>query len=465
MGSVQDAQIFTINNTLHYNDSMFGAASNTSAPFSFGSTQNALGSNPTNATPGLFEQLKKPNTLFGSATTGSTTASNGLFGANNTNTNLAAPTSTFGSAAPSGGLFGQKAPTPAFGGSTSTGGLFGQKPASAGFGTAGGGLFGSSNTTAAPQANAQNAQSSGGLFGNSNAQTSNTATGGLFGASNTASTGGLFGQKPAAPATGGLFGASAPTANKGLFGSTPATGSGGLFGGSTATPANNTLGGSNTGLFGQAQAGAANTNSNGLFGQQQQQQQQQPQTQLTAMTRVGDLPAEFKKELQDFDKYINTQHLIATTLNADLQKHDQLIKSIPSDVNYLHTKIFSIKQALKFDADQLKSIKSVNDELTEDIGNIMQLIIQLSTPGTKLSSSFHLNEFFVKRIKKYREVLTIYENVIKEGDEAITGLEQACNGSIGGIANVVEVVKNQYSLFMELCEILAQVHNEVGRLT
>ena len=38
----------------------------------------------------------------------------------------------------------------------------------------------------------------------------------------------------------------------------------------------------------------------------------------------------------------------------------------------------------------------MNNEITEDINKIMQLILQLSTPGTKLSSSFQLNEFSLK---------------------------------------------------------------------
>lgn len=215
---------------------------------------------------------------------------------------------------------------------------------------------------------------------------------------------------------------------------------------------------------------SSNTTSGGLFGglqqqnQPQQQQQTQPATQLTAMTRFGDLPPEIKKELQEFDHYISTQHLIATTLNADLPKHNQLVKSLDSDVSYLHTKISTIKQALKGDSNLLRALKSVNDELTEDIGNIMQLIIQLSTPGTKLSSSFQLNEFFVKKIKHYKEVMESYERVIKESEEAINGLQKSANDSMGSINDVVEVVKSQYLVFMELCETLAQVHSEVNQL-
>lgn len=455
---------------------MFGAASSSSAaPFLFGSGTSAApaastGFGATNS-GGLFgSQEKKPATTgFGAAP-----AQNGQ-------------SAGFGAApAASGGLFGQKPPASA----PSSG--FGSQPSTAGFGSSAssnaapaGGLFGATNTTA----------NSGGMFGNAASKTSAPAAGGLFGNSastnTTGTTGGLFGAKPATPAaTGGLFGAkpAAPATSGGLFGSTPAAPAagttGGLFGSAQPAPASGGLFGSTAttapasgGLFGAKPAAPAsgglfgntntapaggllgsNTASSGLFGQAPPNQQ----AQLTAMTRVGDLPAPFKKELEDLDKYISTQHLIATTLQGDVHKHDQLIKSIPADVNYLQTKVSSIRQALTFDAKSLIHIKQVNDELTEDIRNIMQLILQLLTPGSKFTSSFHLNDFFISRIKKYRDLLAQYEGVIAEGAEAIAGLERSCNDTADSIYTVVELVKSQYTLFMELAESLAGLHNEVG---
>lgn len=454
---------------------MFGATAKPAlSSFSFGSLQPSSGPGAANSTNsgGLFGQQQKPQGqgLLGSGT--QSTSSGGLFGGQSNTQNTGS--SGFGASnttsgglfglgnqasgnTSSGGLFGLKPATgQGFGASSSGGGLFGQKPASTG--ATGGGLFGSSNQQG--QQNQQN-QQSGGLFGSSNT-------------SNTQGSGGLFGSKPAAP-SGGLFGTSqSNTAQKPLFGGSNTSTGGGLFGlsaNNNTTSGSGLFGGSSNtggGLFGSS----ANTNTGGgLFGgqqqqqnQQQQQQQNQSATQLTSMTRFGDLPPEIKKELQEFDQYISTQHLIATTLNSDLPKHNRLVKSIDSDVSYLHNKISTIKQALKGDSNQLKALKAVNDELTEDIGNIMQLIIQLSTPGTKLSSSFQLNEFFVKKIKHYKEVMTSYENVIKEAEDAIRGLQFSCNDTIGSIYDVVEVVKSQYNVFMELCETLAQVHSEVTHL-
>lgn len=418
---------------------LFGG--NTAANTGAAANTNSTANNATSTTgTGLFgNNAQKPaGGLFGSTTAPS------LFGqsnnnANTTNANTNANANTNSNATNSGGLFG--------GGNNNTGstGLFGNTS---------GGLFGAntSNTNTANATNSSGAATTGGLFGNN----SNTNTGtGLFG--NNANSGGLFGSKPAA---GGLFGSSTQNAtqnttqNSGsLFGNSNATQSSGLFGNSQ--PAQNS-----GGLFNN------NNNNKGLFGlQQQQQQQQQQQPQLTAMTLVGDLAPAMKTELEQFDKYIETQHLTATTLQADLKKQDQLIKSIPTDVDYLHTKVSAIKQALTFDTSQLKKLKAVNDELTQDIGNVMQLIVQLLTPGTKLLSSYHLNEFFMKRIKKYLETLEAYEGVIRDSERAIAGLNQACNETLGSIYDVIAVVKSQHALFMELCETLAQVHNEVLRLT
>lgn len=171
---------------------------------------------------------------------------------------------SFGSTAPSGGLFGQKpdasaqAPS-APGAQTQSTGLFGQqKPASSGmFGQQGqqGGLFGQS-------APAQQGQQQGGLFGQS--QPAQPSQGGLFGQASQPAQGqqpgGLFGQStqnqpgslgqsaPPAP-SGGLFGQSStqPSQPGGLFGqSTAAAKPGGLFG---AQPA----GAQKPSLFGQSQ--------------------------------------------------------------------------------------------------------------------------------------------------------------------------------------------------------------------
>jgi hypothetical protein len=251
--------------------------------------------------------------------------------------------------------------------------------------------------------------------------------------------------------------------NNSRISSTTAATSGGLFGsGNTGTTGglfgSNTSGNTSGGLFGSS----SNTNTSGGMLSNQQQQNQQPQ--LSAMTRVGDLPQAMKQELETLDKYINKQHAIATTLEADNSKHDNLITSIPQDIKYLQNKLSSTKNALKFDTNHLMNLKQLNIELTEDVTNIMKLILELSTPGTRLSS-FQLNDFFAKKIEKYHTQLKNYEDVVSEINSILSGLEKLCTEGFGNILNIVDVIKSQYSLFMELCETMAQLHTEVTRLT
>lgn len=208
----------------------FGAFSGAASPFSKGKEKEGTGF-------GAFSSAASPSK--------SNLPAWGSFGAAGATTEDSADTNSFNKPA-GGGLFGQASTsTPAA--STGTGfGGFGQQ---------------------AQQSTAQPAASSGGLFGGFGQQNNNAAT-------NTASTGGLFGQKPAAPATGGLFGQqqqnTTQPATGGLFGQQtqqqqqPAA-TGGLFGQqSQAKPAG--------GLFGQQSTTQPATG--GLFGQQTQQQQQ-----------------------------------------------------------------------------------------------------------------------------------------------------------------------------------------------
>lgn len=201
-----------------------------------GAAAGAFGTSSSFGGGSTFGNNTQSNTGFGSNTGG------GLFGSQqqNTNTGFGTANNTNNTSSPFGGA----------------GGLFGQnKPASTG-------LFGS---TAASQP----AQQTGGLFGNNSGTTGafgNTGTN-AFGTNNNTTntaTGGLFGSKPAATGFGSSFGNTTTNNTSTPFGG---TGTGGGFGSNNAS--NTTTGG----LFGNQ---SQNTNTGGLFGSQQNQQQAQP---------------------------------------------------------------------------------------------------------------------------------------------------------------------------------------------
>ena len=55
--------------------------------------------------------------------------------------------------------------------------------------------------------------------------------------------------------------------------------------------------------------------------------------------------------------------------------------------------------------------------------------------------------------------------MIKDIEGILSGLEKSCTEGFGNLFNIVAVIKSQYKLFMELCETMAQLHNEINRLT
>lgn len=224
----------------------FGAKANSAQPGVGAPGSNAFGNSGNTASTGLFGgSNNNTQPAFGGAqNTGAQAPSGGLFGANNNNT-ATAPGAT-------GGLFGNNVQnnTATQG---NTGGLFGANNNNTTQGAATGSTFGG-NT--------------GGMFGNNNNNTNalggGTTGGGLFGnnnqtnaASTLGSSGSLFGAKPQTSMGNGLFGNNNQQRTTGVLGGNT---TGGLFGNKPAQPQ---MGGATTG---------------GLFGNNQPAQQQQQNT-------------------------------------------------------------------------------------------------------------------------------------------------------------------------------------------
>ncbi|CAL9733533.1 nucleoporin Nup49p/NSP49 [Monosporozyma servazzii] len=431
-----------------------------------------------------FGQSNQQNTMGGA-----TTASTGLFGANNNNNNNTGG-GLFGAKpatnAPTGGLFGAQNNNAA-----SNGGLFGSNNTTNSNSTAGTTLFGSNNNTSTNGTN-----TTGGLFG---AKPATTTTGGLFGASNNSTNstgGGLFGAKPAAPTTGGLFGtqSSAPATSGGLFGNnnnnnnTANITGGGLFG---AKPAGTTGGlfgaNSNTtsgGLFG----GNSNATTGGLFNSQPQSQQvsvinQISQLPITPMTRISDLPPQLNQEIQQLDQYIQRQVTVSNHLKADTQEHIQLIDSIQTDISYLFKNQSIINQSLSNDLKKIMNLKQLTDHNLMDSEAFTVLLTQLMTNGSKVSS-LELDKFFQTKINSYQNKLDDFTRVLSDIESAVNGINNDIFGNDHndesqfnkaqsdlltsdlyglktGLTTIVTAVVEEFSLFMDIAQKIAELHQKV----
>jgi nucleoporin p58/p45 len=300
------------------------------------------------------------------------------------------------------------------------------------------------------------------LFGaNNNANIA--SAGGIFGAnnnagSNTVSTGGLFGTRPATTTstTSGLFGGSAATNTNpsgSFFGAKPAAPTGGLFGSSSAStvPA--------AGLFGD------NTVATGsLFGGQQQQVQQEAQLpNITPLTTIGDLPENFRREIEQLDQFIQNQVQIAEQLKAEKDEHSEVIKSIPRDIEYLQNKYSHINQALDNDLKLLQDIRASTDEALEDAENFFVILQRLLSVGSK-TSSVEIDQYFNKKAKYYKEKLEKYIQALSEIDAAVQGLEKDSISDVGGMNLVITTVHEEFELFMEVANAVADVHHKMNHL-
>lgn len=424
---------------------------------------------------------------FGKPASAGTSGSGGLFGQNNNTANTGSGGGfSFGQsgnnagASNTGGGF-------SFGnqnqGTTSGGGLFGSKPANSGttgtgfsFGkpagssTGGGGLFGG---------NTGNTTGSGGLFGNTNNTANTGGGGGLFGGASTNTNtsagtgGGLFGSKPAGTS---LFG------NTGNTNTTGGAGGGGLFG---SKPAGTSLFGNNP-----PNAGTGGFGTGGLFGTQQQQPAPAQaainsisQLPITPMTRIIDLPPQLRQEIEQLDQYIQRQVQISQHLKADIDEHKELIGSVPRDIAYLLKFESQANQSLAQDLKKLTSIKEITDANLTDTQTFAIILQQLLTPGSKISS-MELDKFFHHKLQSYQSKLDEFFRVLSDIESAVNGIDgdvfgSKADGFQGGASNdsldvfavktglnaLVSTVVEEFQLFMDTAERIAELHQKVKGVT
>ncbi|KAJ4859102.1 nucleoporin FG repeat region domain-containing protein [Trichoderma breve] len=272
------------------------------------------------------------------------------------------------------------------------------------------GLFGAGNASASPSTIGSMATTgglfgakpaaTGGLFGTPATPTPQPSTtaggGGLFG--NTAGTqqqttgGGLFGAKPAAAPTtattgGGLFGNTANSANSANSATTQQSG-GGLFG---STPAAATTGG---GLLGQTQAKP----SGGLFGST-------PATAAPATTQVAavqvnydnlrprsrfdDLAQPIQNEIALIDKGIQRVIKMRDEIGEFMPQHEKDIDQLGRDVQFVESKFKTVQDALNRD---ILTVKALQDMTKKDVADA-QLSFK-AADNLKLPTHYHQTGLF-----------------------------------------------------------------------
>ena len=196
--------------------------------------------------------------------------------------------------------------------------------------------------------------------------------------------------------------------------------------------------------------------------QQQQQQQQLPQ--ITPLTTVGDLPEQFRREIEQLDQYIQSQVQISDQLKAERDEHTEVIDSIPRDIEFLQNRYSSTNQALDNDLAILQDIRASTDEALHDSENFFQILQRLLAAGSKISS-IELDVYFNKKVEFYKSKLEEYTRVLGEIDAAVEGIEKYSISDLGGIDLIISTLHEEFNLFMEVANTVADIHQKVKTLS
>ena len=352
----------------------------------------------------------------------------------------------------------------------------------------------------------QSSSSGGGLFGqtNTNANTG-TGTGFSFNQNKPGTT--LFGQSGNQGILGntGNIGNTGNTLGGGLFGSKPAnapsSSSGGLFGSKPLGTGLTT--GSSGGLFGSKPT--FGSGGGGLFGSQQPMVsalESVSQLPVTPMTRISDLPPQLKQEIEQLDQYTQKQVQICQHLRADATEHMELLESVPRDIAFLQKTQSQTNQLLAQDLKRISTIKDLTDQNIADTQTFSTMLQQLLTPGSKVSS-IELDKFFQQKIQIYEKRLDEYSRVLSDIESVVNGI---CNEVVGegsgvttdssgdngngingtgagtggmqlqattsdiltlktGLDFIVNTVIEEFNLFMDIAQRIAEVHQKVKEIS
>lgn len=199
------------------------------------------------------------------------------------------------------------------------------------------------------------------------------------------------------------------------------------------------------------------------------------------MTRTVDLPPQICQEIQQLDQYIQRQVAISQHLKADTEDHTELIQSIPRDIKFLQTSHSLTNQSLAQDLKRIMSIKEITDQSIADSQTFSTILQQLLTPGTKISS-IELDKFFQEKIQLYKNKLDEYFRVLSDIESAVNGIDNDMFGTTSkdgsnqdagvesagwktGINAIVSTVLEEFELFMDMAERVAELHQKVKEIT
>lgn len=205
------------------------------------------------------------------------------------------------------------------------------------------------------------------------------------------------------------------------------------------------------------------------------------------MTRISDLPPQLNQAIQELDQYIQRQVTISNHLKVGTEEHTCLIESIQTDISYLFKNQSIINQSLSSDLKKIMNLKLLTDQHLMDSETFTILLTQLLTSGSKISS-IELDKFFQNKINSYQSKLDEFTRVLNDIESAINGINNDLFGNSSqeesffnisqsdslssnlyvlktGLNTIVTAVIEEFSLFMDIAQRIAALHQKVKEVS
>ncbi|KAI0463850.1 hypothetical protein LJB42_002857 [Komagataella kurtzmanii] len=174
---------------------------------------------------------------------------------------------------------------------------------------------------------------------------------------------------------------------------------------------------------------------------------------------------------------------IAESLKDDQANHKELIESVPRDINFLENKYSSVNQAIHNDLNFVMSFKcKVLESFNDWVEKVIKLYLQLTNPvllkeitnndktlnikEAEPPNSAILHTFYVYKVKEIQQNIQKYHSVLQEIENAVDELDKVSSNGIDNSWNlIIQTLKEEFRLYLELANNLADVHHEIKRIS
>ncbi|KAG4302797.1 hypothetical protein PCK1_000957 [Pneumocystis canis] len=191
---------------------------------------------------------------------------------------------------------------------------------------------------------------------------------------------------------------------------------------------------------------------------------QSPQT-FSRTSRYSDFPKEGKDFLDEINHYITTQTQISDHLQSRAPHMDELIHSVPRDVEEVSTRLDQAVAALTSDINQLMSLKTTVEKDCNNAKLSRNAIV--STPMPYIDSSRTKDPilaYFENTSDEIEKKMNNYAETVEYLEKHLEYLEKDHSEEKGNPEALLNTLKAEYDFLLALSSNAAEVHDKIKQL-